>query len=444
MTNLADVTALEARERLARGEVRAVELTKACLERIAQQDPELGAWAFIDEQLALAQASAADAYRESGRPIGALHGVPIGVKDIIDTADMPTENGTVLDAGRRPNGDATVVARLRAAGAIILGKTVTTECALFAPSRTRNPRDLNRTPGGSSSGSAAAVASAMVPTAIGTQTAGSVIRPASYCGTIGFKPTFGLIPRTGILRHSQWLDTVGSFGRTVEDAALVADVLAGHDPADPDTRVAAPPSILHTALTQPPVQPLLGFVETPVWNEVEPDCAAGFAELVEALGERCDPIELPAVYDQAAMAHRRLALVGVARNLRQYFERGRDRLSGETQAAIEEGRATSGVDYLSALDWRSVLSAGLDEIFNRYDALITPSVAGQAPPGLDSTGSPAFCVLWTLAGVPSVTLPLLEGRDGLPIGVQLVGRRGNDGRLMRTARWLMERIENAK
>jgi len=437
---LADLTALEARQRVARGEVSAVELTEACLARIAEREVGVGAWAHLDPQLALAQARAADVHRQTGRPLGPLHGVPVGVKDIIDSADMPTENGTSLDAGRRPGEDARVVSRLKAAGAIVLGKTVTTECAYMAPSHTRNPSAPGRTPGGSSAGSAAAVASAMVPLAVGTQTAGSVIRPASYCGIVGFKPTFGLIPRTGILRHSDWLDTVGVFGRTIADAAVLADTLAGHDPSDAYTRPTAAPEILNIGQSKPPVTPLLAFVRTTAWSAIDSDCGQGFGELVEALGERCDTVELPEMFAEAAAAHRRLALVGMARNLRRYYQRGATELAEATRAGIEEGGSITGVDYVSALEWREVLHSGLDEFFSRYDAIVTPAVAGQAPQGLAATGSPAFCLLWSLTGLPTVTVPLLEGADGCPIGVQLVGRRGNDGRLMRTARWLVETI----
>ncbi len=432
----ADLTALEASERLARGELSAVALTEACLQRIGEREPQIGAFSFVDEELALAQARQADAQRGSGRPLGPLHGLPVGIKDIIDTADMPTENGAALDAGRRPRRDATVVARLRAAGAVILGKTVTTELAYRRPGATRNPRDPCRTPGGSSSGSAAAVASTMLPFAVGTQTGGSVIRPAAFCGVVGFKPTFGLLPRTGVLRHSRWLDTVGTFGRTVEDAALLADAMAGHDPADPDTRSAAAPEILRIARTQPPVTPTLGFVKTPSWGEVEPDCADAFAELVAVLGGQCDEVKLPPIFEAGVAAQRRLAVVGMARHLCHYYDRGRERLGEPTREAIEEGRAVVAVDYLAALDMRDALYAALEEIFTRYDALITPAAPGQAPVGLDHTGSHAFCVLWTLTGVPAVTLPLLEGVDGMPVGVQAVGARGEDGRLLRTARWL--------
>ena len=283
----------------------------------------------------------------------------------------------------------------------------------------------------------------MVPLAIGTQTGGSVIRPASYCGVVGFKPTFGLVPRTGVLRTSQHLDTLGVFGRTVEDVALLADAIAGQDAGDPDTSPMPPPRLLDTALSEPPVPPQLAFVKTPAWAGIEPDCAEGFAELVEALGERCDEVELPAVFAEAAAAHRRIMLAEIAHNLRHYYDRGADRLAAETRAAIEEGRAIAAADYLASLDWRHVLHAGMDEIFERYDAIVTPAAPGEAPPGLQSTGSSAFNVLWSLLGVPAITLPLLTGTNGLPVGVQLVGRRGNDGRLLRTARWLVSTLASS-
>lgn len=434
--DLSDLCALVARERLASGAIRAQELTTACLRRVDARDEVVQAWAFLDRDHALVQAEALDAHRRTGRPIGPLHGLPVGVKDIVDTRDFPTENGNAIDSGRRPTKDAWLVSRLRAAGAVILGKTVTTECAFLAPAKTRNPHDPEHTPGGSSSGSAAAVASGMVPLAVGTQTGGSVIRPAAFCGVVGFKPTFGLIPRTGVLRTSRRLDTVGTFGRTVEDAALLADVLAGHDPADPDTAPAPPPRLLDTALSEPPVTPQLAFVKTPAWTGVQADCAEGFAELVAALGESCDEVALPTVFAEGAAAHRRIMLAEIAYNLRHYYDRGAARLADETRAAIEDGRRIGAAEYLSALDWRETLYAGLDEVLERYDAIVTPAAPGEAPAGLHSTGSASFNVLWSLMGVPAVTLPLLTGATGLPVGVQLIGRRGNDGRLLRTARWL--------
>ncbi len=436
----ADLGALALRDALATGTLRAVELTRACLARIAQREPEVQAWAALDEGHALAQAEALDQKRLAGLPLGPLHGLPVGVKDIVDTRDLPTENGAAMDAGRRPEEDAWLVSRLRAAGAVILGKTVTTELAFLAPSKTRNPLALDRTPGGSSSGSAAAVAAGMVPLALGTQTGGSVIRPASFCGIVGFKPSFGLIPRSGVLRTSRRLDTLGTFGRSLEDAALLADVLAGHDPADPDTRLTAPPQLLATALSEPPVRPLLAFVKTPAWSDIEPDCAAGFTELAAALGERCDEVELPGLFAEGASAHRRIMLAEIAHNLRHYYDRGANRLTEQTRAAVEEGRQIAAAEYLASLDWRETLYAGLEEVFDRYDAILTPAAPGQAPQGLQSTGSAAFNVLWSLTGVPAITLPLLNGADGLPVGVQLIGPRGDDGRLLRSARWLVKTL----
>lgn len=433
-------TAVETRERVARGEVAVEAVAEAVLARIAAEDEAIGAFAFVDPARVRAEARRLDAYRASGRPLGPMHGVPVAIKDVIDTADMPTENGTVLDAGRRPGRDATLVTRLRAAGALVVGKTVATELAFLHPARTRNPHDPERTPGGSSSGSAAAVAAGMLPLAVGTQTAGSVIRPASFCGIVGFKPTHGLVSRAGVLQLAAPLDTIGGFARTVEDVALLVDAMAGHDPADPDTRVEAAPQLLATASSRPPVRPDLAFVRGPAWDEAAPETKAAFAELEEVLGDAMAGVDLPDIFQEAAPAHRRLVTAGMARNLRRYCESGWDALSETMQATIEEGRTVTAVDYLSALDWRDVLGAGLDRIFERYDAILTPAATGEAPLGLGSTGSPAFSVLWTLCGLPSVTLPLLEGPNGLPVGVQLVGRRGHDGRLLRTARWLATHI----
>jgi Asp-tRNA(Asn)/Glu-tRNA(Gln) amidotransferase A subunit family amidase len=432
------MSAMELRDRLARGELSAEAVAQACLARIDESEETVGAWAHLDRALVMERARRLDAHRMSGRPLGPLHGVPVGVKDVIDTADLPTERGTALERGRRPSEDAAAVSRLRAAGALILGKTVTTELAYFNPAGTRNPHDPERTPGGSSSGSAAAVAAGHVPLAVGTQTAGSVVRPASFCGIVGFKPSHGLVSRAGILSQAPPLDTVGAFGRSVEDIALLTDAMAGFDPADPDTRPEAPASLLDLSSSAPPVRPDLAFVKGPAWDQAEEATRQGFEELAAALGDACDPVDLPETFAQAAAAHRKVMTVGFARNLRHYHERSRDGLSAPLLQAIEEGREVPAVDYLSALDWRNVLNAGLERIFDRYDAIVTPAASGEAPVGLSSTGSPAFCTLWTFCGVPAISLPLLEGPNGLPVGVQLVGRRGHDGRLLRTARWLVD------
>jgi Asp-tRNA(Asn)/Glu-tRNA(Gln) amidotransferase A subunit family amidase len=351
---------------------------------------------------------------------------------------MPTENGTVLDAGRRPRRDAAIVSRLRAAGAVILGKTVTTELAYFAPSKTRNPNDPNRTPGGSSSGSAAAVASGMVPLAVGTQTNGSVIRPAAFCGAVGYKPTFGLVPRTGILAQSWPLDTVGVFARSVADAALLAETLIGHDAGDSATAPVAPQGLPAAAAAEPPLPPRFAFVPSPVWDQAEADTREAFAELSDVLGDQCDRVDLPEPFGHGHAVHKTLMAAGFSRNLGGYFNRGEDQLSAHMREAIEEGRKVLAHDYLAAVDWIEVLNAGLDEIFQHFDAILTPAAPGEAPLGLETTGNPTFCTLWTLCGTPAVSLPLLQGANGMPLGVQLVGRRGYDARLLRTANWLAD------
>jgi len=435
------LSAIDLRGRIARGELKTSEVIEAFLKRIAEVEPEIEAFAFLDPELARNAAKAFDAYRATGKALGPLHGVPIGIKDIIDTVDMPTENGTILDAGRRPGKDAVVVRRLRAAGAIILGKTVTTELAVYHPGKTRNPHNPDHTPGGSSSGSAAAVAAGMLPVAIGTQTNGSVIRPASFCGVVGYKPTHGLIPRPGMIRHNWELDTIGVFARSVADAAVVADAIVGQDPFDPDTRLTAAPRLLETALTEPPVPPTLAFVKTPGWDEAEPETKDGFAELADHLGDACVEIPLPETFAEGNPAQHVLMMAGLARNLQPYAQRGRDKLSKKLMDAIEEGGKIRAVDYFEALDWREALNNGLEQLFDRFDAILTPAAPGEAPKGLASTGNPVFNGLWTLCGVPAISLPLLQGPNGLPVGVQLIGRRGEDARLLRTARWLVGATE---
>jgi Asp-tRNA(Asn)/Glu-tRNA(Gln) amidotransferase A subunit family amidase len=437
---LADLTALQLRDEMARGGCKAVEAAEACLARIAEREPEVEAWAHLDPAYALRQAEAADAYRASGRPIGPLHGVPVGIKDIVDTRDLPTENGTPFDAGRRPAEDAALVQRLRQAGAIILGKTVTTELAVFTPGKTRNPHDPQRTPGGSSSGSAAAVAAGMVPLAVGSQTNGSVIRPASFCGVVGFKPSRGLVPRSGVLAQSPTLDTMGVFSRTIEDAALLADAIAGHDDGDPQTVSAAAPQLLATAQSRPPVQPSFALVRSPVWAKAEGDVREGFGELSETLWDRIEAIELPEPFDRAHDWHRTINLAEMARYYARYYDRDPMLLSDRLRGMLEEGAAIPAADYIRALDGIARLNAGLNRLFERFDAIVTPAAAGEAPVG-QATGDPAFSTIWTYCGVPAITLPLLTGSNGMPIGVQLVGRFYYDGRLLRTARWLSSRLQ---
>lgn len=440
-TAKADLCALDActlRDRLASGALRAEEVAEAHLARIREREPQVQAWAWHDPDFVLHQARELDRYRASGRPVGPLHGLPVGLKDVIDTARIPTENGTPIDKGRVPPKDAHVVASLKKAGAIIMGKTVTTEMAFLHPGKTTNPHDPGHTPGGSSSGSAAAVAAGMVPLALGTQTGGSVIRPAAYCGVTGFKPSFGAIPRTGVLMQSMTLDTLGVFGKTPRDAALVSDALFGQDDGDPATAVAPAQRLLATASEAPPLKPVFAFVRPPGWDDADPQMRAAMEELAEALGEQCFEVPLPKAFDDAAALRERINFAEMAKCYYGYQRRGRDLLSPEITAALETGNATLARDYLAALDWREVLYAGLGEIFERCDAILCPAATGPAPAGLGSTGSAIFNGLWTYAGTPAVTLPLFEAEGGLPMGAQLVGPRGGDGRLLRTANWLAE------
>jgi Asp-tRNA(Asn)/Glu-tRNA(Gln) amidotransferase A subunit family amidase len=418
------------------------ELVGACLERIRATEPTVQAWTYLDEDHALAQARAADEARRSQQGVGPLNGIPVGVKDIMDTVDMPTQNGTVLHEGRTPSSDAAVVSMLRAAGAVILGKTVTTECAYYSPGKTRNPWNPEHTPGGSSSGSAAAVAAQMIPLALGSQTNGSVIRPAAFCGVFGFKPTHGLIPRTGILKLSRALDHVGFFSRSLEDLALLGEALVGYDAEDADTRPRGRVPFMEVLKEDPPIQPMLAFIKTPHWERATGEAKEAFAELADALGDRVEEMDLIPSAADAWDWHKTIMEADMAANLEREWERGRDKLSPQLRALMERGREVRAIEYQRALRGAARVAESFDELFTeRYDAILTPAAPGSAPRGLASTGDPAFCSLWTLCGMPAVSLPLLRGENGLPIGVQLVGRRGYDARLLRTARWLAARVE---
>ncbi len=427
--------AVALRDRLATGALDAVDLVESYIAQIEARDPEIQAWAWFDADFARDQARHMDSYRKTGRPLGPLHGLPVGLKDIIDTENIPTENGCVQDKGRVPKADAFLVERLKAAGAVIMGKTVTTELAFMEPGPTRNPHAPEHTPGGSSSGSAAAVAAGMVPLAVGTQTGGSVIRPASFCGVTGFKPSFGAIPRRGVLTQSPSLDTVGVFAADPSGTALLAETLYGYDAEDPATSPRPAPGLLATAEDKPPLPPVFAFVRPPGWDKADPELHAAFAEITEALGDQAFTVDLPDLFAEAIEARARINFAEMARHYHHYAK-DPDTLGTKTREAIDKGNAILARDYLSALDWPKVLNAALAEIFDRADAILTPAALGPAPKGLASTGDPIFNGLWTFCGTPAVTLPLLTSEAGLPMGVQLVGQAGYDGRLLRTANWL--------
>jgi Asp-tRNA(Asn)/Glu-tRNA(Gln) amidotransferase A subunit family amidase len=436
---LTELSATEAAGRIATGQLTAEEYVGACLKRIAALDGKIHAFIHHDPADALAQARALDERRRSGQPTGPLHGLPVGIKDIFDTADYPTECGSAVLKGRRPDRDCTVVAKLRNAGAVIIGKTVTTECAYFHPGATRNPHDPERTPGGSSSGSAAAVAAGMIPLAIGTQTNCSMIRPASFCGVFGNKPTHGLVSRAGVLLLSRSLDHVGVFARNLADIALVMETIAGYDENDPDTRNLASTAFSETAREKPPASPKLAFVRTPVWDRADETTRTAFENLAKQLGGSVTSVDLPASDITAWDDHRAVMAVEMAYNLGSITDRGGEASSKMLRDLVAEGRAVSAPRYLTARDNARHYAAHIGEIFKQYDAILTPSAPGAAPKGT-ATGNPAFNSLWSLTGFPTVTLPLLKGEAGMPLGVQLAGAMGDDARLMRTANWLVERV----
>ncbi len=425
---------------IAEGKVELAECVDAFLARISERESDVRAWAFHDPDGVRRQLEEREFERRLGRPKGPLFGLPVGLKDIFDTADMPTEYGAKLHAGRRPTEDSWVARRLRAAGAILMGKTVTAEMACMTPGPTRNPLDPSRTPGGSSMGSAAAVADRMVPLAIGSQTAGSVIRPASFCGVYGFKPSHGLIPRTGCLLQSELLDHVGVFARSIGDLALLAEVLVGDDPGDPSTRPRSALRLPEIADSDPPLPPRFAFVAGPGWDRLEDYVREGMQELAELLGEALVAIEPAAPFQRAVEAHRTIWTGDLSWHYRREYEAGAGAISEPLRALIEEGRGVTAYRYHEARNLRALCRRALETVFADFDAIVTPAALGEAP-GLETTGDPVCCTPWTFAGLPAVTLPLLEGPNGLPVGVQLVGAFGDDARLLRTAAWLERRLD---
>ena len=440
MTTPNRLSAVGAARQIASGDLTSTALVESCLARIAERDGAVKAFVHIDPAYARAQAKAADEAARQGRGVGPLHGVPVAIKDIIDTADMPTQQGCPIFKDQRPEADAACVSALRKASAVILGKTVTTELATLTPNVTHNPRHLDHTPGGSSSGSAAAVADDMVPLALGTQTGGSVIRPGSFCGIYGFKPTYGLIPRTGVLDQAQSLDTVGVYARCIEDLAVITDVLAVYDPRD-QASLSTSHASLHSIATAPwKVKPMFAYVKTSAWEE-HADAATkeAFGELIETLGSQVEEINIDETTRDGIAAHRIINDAELAMRFGPLLDRNPDLISPQLAKRIEGSRVITATQYLDALDARARLYVSCQHLFTEYGNILTLAAPGTAPKGLGSTGKPIFNSFWTMMGTPAVTLPLLEV-DGLPLGVQLIGARRDDGRLLRTARLLVEQL----
>jgi amidase len=420
-------------------EVTCEAVTHSFIDAVHDRESEVRAFAWFDAARALATARELDI----GDWRGPLHGLPIAIKDNIDTADIPSEYGSGIYAGHVPHADAASVAALRSAGGYVFGKTVSAELANFTPGPTRNPFGLEHTPGGSSSGSAAAVAAHMVPFATGTQTAGSVIRPASFCGVVGFVPTRGLVPRAGVKTVSDTLDVVGVFARCVEDAALIA------------AAAALRPDFQHAPGRAGPVA--IGWTATPWASQLAPSMLAALervARLLAGRGGRVREISWPyeanadgTAFAGLADAQRTVQLFETARHLGAELQYRSDLLSAKLAALIEEGRSVSADAYVAAIKAGRDCAASIDTLFGGADVLLAPSAPGEAPHGLGSTGDPQFNRPWHLLGAPQVNVPvprsLAHGESGLPLGLQIVARPGDDVRALAAARWVEQQLESA-
>jgi len=422
--DLTTLTASAAGRLIADKKLKSVELTQACLKRIEQRNGEVGAFRHLDPEFSLAEAARAD----QEAPRSPLHGVPFAVKDVIDTKDFPTEYGTRIHHGHRPREDAACVSLMRQAGAVLLGKVVTTEYAIYNPAETRHPMNLEHTPGGSSSGTAASVCDRMVPIAFGNQTAGSLIRPAAFCGVYGLKPTHGMTDSTGILPLQLYFDTLGYMARSIEDIQAFYSVVCEQN---------------QTESWPLDKRPKIGLCKTFHWEFAEPEsrsvltqAAAKFAEQ----GAIVEEFELPDDHADLQAVHRRVLYTGVAKSLDADYRAAKGQMSDILIELIEEGQATSAADFDAAYAIADRCRESINEKFGDFDAIICPSAPGEAPKGM-ATGNPVFQVTWTLLGVPCLNLPVGSGPNGLPVGIQLIGRRYDDKTILALGQHLMRELQ---
>ncbi len=416
-----------------------VEICQAYIDRINKFEKDVKAWVHFDKKLLLERAEEADNYRKSGKPTGPLHGIPVALKDIIGTFDMPTECGTVLRKGKTQSQNAEIVDLLKSAGAIIMGKTATSELAYLGPPKTRNPHDYNRTPGGSSSGSAAVIAAHMAPLSIGSQTGGSVIRPASYCGVVGYKPSYGLISRNGVLRTSYALDHIGVFGKTVEDVALLAKVLIKKDSYDEATVYYSAEDMLEVCRKEPLFEPKFIFYKTDSWKKVDKKSRESFEFFIKAFKKNIEVFDTPSYFKDINKYHQIIHETDLSNNFQDYYKKSKNKLSKEMQSAISRGMKYSAKEYTEAIDFMKRSYESYNEVFEDYHGVLSPCSTGVADKGLKSTGSADFNRFWSFMGVPAIALPLLQGENNLPLGVQLIGDKYDDQRFLGIARWLEEK-----
>jgi aspartyl-tRNA(Asn)/glutamyl-tRNA(Gln) amidotransferase subunit A len=442
MTEPYRLTLTEMIRQIRRRKLSPVVLAESLLKRIDALEPSIQAWVTLDRQKVLEEARRCEKETARGRKCGPLHGIPLGVKDIFYTAGVKTTGGSKVLADFVPSFDSTAVLRLKQAGAIVLGKTATTEFAHADPAPTRNPWNREHTPGGSSSGSAAAVATGMCPGALGSQTGGSVLRPASYCGVVGLKPTYGRISRYGVLPFSWSLDHVGLFTRTVSDAALLLNVLAGYDTQDPTTsREPVPDS---TRAPKSSRAPFIGVVEefyrknsdAQVWKNTDEVLAR-----LKKTGAKVETVKMPGSFAVVHDAHRIVMRTEGAAFHQPLFEKHRELYRPKLRELIEIGSLIPGVDYLTAYRIKREFRRQMDRVLGRYDLLLTPSTSSPAPRGLESTGDAWFQVPWSFSGLPTITLPSGLSQEGLPLGIQLVGKAFSEGKLLALARWCEKALE---
>ena len=433
---------IELVDKIKSGEVTSKELCEVYINRIEKFEKKVCAWAFFDKKKLLEKAEEADTYRSSGKPLGPLHGIPVALKDIIGTYDMPTECGTKLRKGKSLSQDSEVSNLIKNSGAILMGKTVTTELAYFDPGKTKNPHDYTRTPGGSSSGSAAAVASYMTPLAVSTQTNGSVIRPASYCGVVGYKPSFGLISRTGILKQSSFLDQVGVFSRTVEDAAYFSKVLIKKDLYDCDTVHYSADNMMDELEKELEFEPKFIFYKTESWKKISKKNQEIFNYFIKSFKKNVEVFDEPSYFKDIFKYHKIIHETDMARSFSDYYRLSKKSLGKNLIKAIERGKKYSAYEYGEAIDFRSRAYESYKEVFDDYYGVITPSSLGVADKGLASTGSPELSTIWTYMGLPTLNLPVLSGENNLPLGLQIIGNKFDDLRFLKYAKWLEQEMSD--
>ena len=422
------MSATEAKKLIERRKITSVDLISSYLNRCNQREKLVQAWAYLDSKNALFQAQECDLCQIEDIKKRPLHGLPIGIKDIFDTADMPTEFGSNSFLQNYPKKDAHLIHLLRKAGAIIMGKTVTTEFALSAPPKTCNPHALERTPGGSSSGSAAAVADFMVPIAIGSQTGGSMLRPASFCGVYGLKPSFNTISSHGMMTLAKCLDHPGIFSRCLEDLALVADIIM-----EPTC------SLMDALKIQVTAPPRIAFIRGKPWEKTESYMEELFSGWLKILGPSVKEEILEQPFDIALDCHTKIMNTNLFYNLRETLETSPRKINPVTKARIINGRDITASEYIRALETCDLINKTANKLFRKYDALITASAPGEAP-SQETTGNSVMQQIWTMLGTPAISLPMLRGPNNLPIGVQIISAKNNDNLLFTVARWIEKKL----